>query len=206
MTREEYLKYCSICKNQKLDLQQGLVCGLTNQLADFEGTCESFEEDVDLKVKFEKKELQNEVINMTASLGKRCANYIIDLVFYFIFSTLFGIEIVAILAIVSPESLSFFDQANVLVDYGFGFITGMVYYSFLEAATGRTIGKFITKTKVVDENGKRPDFGTIVLRSLCRFIPFEPFSFLGAESSGWHDKLSKTWVIDVSKTPPGTDK
>jgi len=73
----------------------------------------------------------------------------------------------------------------------------MVYYSSFEVLTGRTIAKFITGTKVIDENGKTPDFGTIMLRSLCRFIPFEPFSFLGNERIRWHNRLSKTRVVNV---------
>jgi len=32
-------------------------------------------------------------------------------------------------------------------------------------------------------------------RTLCRYIPFEPFSFLGNKPIGWHDSLSKTLVV-----------
>ena len=73
----------------------------------------------------------------------------------------------------------------------------MIYYTTLEYTTGRTIAKHITKTKVVDENGKKPNFQAILIRSLCRFIPFEPLSFLGEDKRGWHDKLSKTKVIEI---------
>jgi hypothetical protein len=41
----------------------------------------------------------------------------------------------------------------------------------------------------------RPPFGTMVLRSLCRLIPFEPFSFLGSDARGWHDSITKTRVV-----------
>ena len=45
MTREEHLSYCKICLNRKLDLKQGLICNLTEKLADFEETCQEFKED-----------------------------------------------------------------------------------------------------------------------------------------------------------------
>lgn len=197
MTREEHLRFCKICKNKKFDMKQGIICNLTNLPADFEENCNSYIEDSELKQKLESNKLENEILNKTASQGKRFANYLIDLIFLIIFKFIFGAILGIVLAIVSPSSLSIFEQDNKLINYLFGFIAGMIYYSILEATTGRTIAKFITKTKVVNQEGVKPDFGTILLRSLCRFIPFEPFSFLGSDSSGWHDKLSKTRVIEI---------
>ena len=52
---------------------------------------------------------------------------------------------------------------------------------------------------VVLEDGTKPTTSDIVIRSLCRFIPFEAFSFLGDEGRGWHDSLSDTYVVDVEK-------
>lgn len=48
MTREEHLKSCKICKNKKFDRNKGIVCKLTNEIADFEETCSNFEEDIEL--------------------------------------------------------------------------------------------------------------------------------------------------------------
>ncbi len=45
MTRDEYLAYCKICLNRKIDIHKGLVCTLTNEIADFESTCPEFKED-----------------------------------------------------------------------------------------------------------------------------------------------------------------
>ena len=69
----------------------------------------------------------------------------------------------------------------------------MGYYCFFEGIWGRTPGKFLIGTKVVDEEGDPPSFGQIVGRSACRLIPFEPFSFFGAR--GWHDSISHTYVV-----------
>lgn len=45
MTRKEMVEYCSLCVNRKMDEEKGLVCGLTNEYADFEGQCENFKGD-----------------------------------------------------------------------------------------------------------------------------------------------------------------
>lgn len=46
MTREEHLVFCKACKNQDFDPNKGVICKLTSQIADFEGQCESYLEDV----------------------------------------------------------------------------------------------------------------------------------------------------------------
>ena len=60
------------------------------------------------------------------------------------------------------------------------------------------MGKLITGTRVVTENGGKPRWGQIVGRSFARFIPFEALSVLfwnDKERRGWHDSLSKTCVV-----------
>lgn len=197
MKREEHLIFCKVCKNKKFDNRQGIVCGLTNEIADFDHSCDFYIEDSELKAQNELKLKENETHGKVASQGKRFVNYLLDLVFFFIFSFIFGATLGIILAMFSPESLSSFQEGNKLLDYLLGFISGMIYYSLFELLTGRTLAKFITKTRVVNMNGEKPDIGTILICSLCRFIPFEPFSFLGTGNSGWHDKFSKTLVIEV---------
>ena len=67
------------------------------------------------------------------------------------------------------------------------------YYIFMEYKFQKTIGKFVTKTKVVHkvENGLR--LKTIIIRTICRNIPFEYLSFFKLEY-GVHDLLSNTTV------------
>jgi uncharacterized RDD family membrane protein YckC len=196
MTREKQLEFCKICTRQKFDFKQGIICGLTDLPASFESTCEFYQEDPDLKMKHESTKSLREIQNKLAGKGTRFANYLLDLVFLLIFGVIFGFFLGIFLSIISPNLLSLITQDNRLVNYILGFFAGMIYFSTFEAATGRTIAKFITKTKVINENGEKPDFGTILIRSLCRFIPFEPLSFLLSETSGWHDRLSKTLVVE----------
>ena len=178
----------------------GVICSLTNQLADFEENCNSYIEDPKLKQAVEANKTENEILHKTVSLEKRLANCLIDLVVIFVLSSISAYVFFVVLgvpfSIFSPSSLSLVEKYPRSIDYLFKSIIGIIYYSVFEATTGRTVGKFITKTKVVNEKGEKPNFGMTLIRSLCRYIPFEPLSFLGSDNSGWHDKLSKTKVIE----------
>lgn len=69
------------------------------------------------------------------------------------------------------------------------------YYVVFEGLFQVTPGKLITGTRVVDSNGHKPTFFQIFVRSLTRFVPFEPLSFFGSSKSGWHDRWSDTRVV-----------
>lgn len=45
MTRKEHLKFCRVCQNRKMDLQQGLVCKITGKIAAFDNTCHDYKRD-----------------------------------------------------------------------------------------------------------------------------------------------------------------
>lgn len=68
------------------------------------------------------------------------------------------------------------------------------YYLISEYFFGKTLAKFVTKTYVTTEFNEKPGFTAIFMRTLCRYIPFEYFSFLWSPV-GWHDKFSKTFVV-----------
>jgi len=171
-------------------MQQGIICSLTDAVADFEDTCPSFNEDLVLKEKAAKVQIQNNVYEGGVDKGVRFTNRLIDFIFILIFSFVIGI----VLQLVSPQTLQLIASGGRLMDYAFEIIVGMIYYNFFEMITGRTMGKLMTGTKVVDEQGKMPSADKIFVRSLCRFIPFDAFSFLG-DGPGWHDSLSKTRVV-----------
>ncbi len=76
----------------------------------------------------------------------------------------------------------------------FGFATMLFYYVFLEGLFGFTFGKLVTGTRVLGVDGRRPSFGAVLVRTLVRFVPFEPFSFLTG-TRGWHDRWSGTRVV-----------
>ena len=69
------------------------------------------------------------------------------------------------------------------------------YNIVLESTTGKTIGKMVTGTIVVLEDGSKPTTDKIVARSFLRLIPFNAFSFLFLNGVGWHDTISGTGVV-----------
>ncbi len=196
MTREEHLQFCKVCTHQKKDFNQGIICSFTGRIADFEEECPSFEEDVVL-LETSFAELAADTKVPAASQNKRLVNYLVDQVFLVGCGMLFGVALGLVLVYVFPDYLYLLDEENKLADYVLGFVIAMIYYSFFEGFTGRSLGKFFTKTKVVTEEGERPDFKTVVVRSLCRHIPFNAFSFLSSDGIGWHDKFSGTRVVEI---------
>jgi uncharacterized RDD family membrane protein YckC len=77
-----------------------------------------------------------------------------------------------------------------------GALLVLAFYCFFEGLWGRTPGKLVFGTAVVNRQGEKPKFSQIIGRTLCRFIPFEAFSFLG-DGEGWHDAIPKTQVVRV---------
>ncbi len=118
----------------------------------------------------------------------RFANLILD----YIGNMIFGFVIGLIAGVTQTEWLLTF-----IVDYElfFGILMLIIYYISLEATFGRTLGKMITGTRVVNQNGEKPSVGQIVGRTFARLIPFEALSCLTEDGRGWHDTLSKTYVV-----------
>jgi len=121
-----------------------------------------------------------------ASTGQRFGNFLID---YFGAPFVFGIFL----------GLTGSDFGEGINDYVFGIMFMLIYFIPLEAISGITLGKWITGTKAVNNDGSKLTLIKAVGRTICRFIPFEPFSFLGARPEGWHDKIPKTMVISTKR-------
>ena len=129
-------------------------------------------------------ELHEEINQEPVSTGIRFANYIIDIVIFYVLVVLIAL----LLASLEPEGQ---DKAFV---YLITYLIYVGYYTAMEGATqGRTIGKLITGSKVIKEEGSPITWKDALMRSLARIVPFEPFSALGGYP--WHDKWTKTKVI-----------
>ncbi|SDR68717.1 Uncharacterized membrane protein YckC, RDD family [Formosa sp. Hel1_31_208] len=139
--------------------------------------------------------------DVLSSKSIRFLNYIIDYVIQIAIGMLIGFVIGIMAELTGDYTLAdtFLYSESRLVDFAFGYFVLMIYYTTIETFTGRSIGKYITNTKVVCYDGSKPKFKDILVRSLCRIIPFEQFSFLGEDGKGWHDSISKTYVVDVKK-------
>ena len=80
-TREEQLVFCRACQHQKLDLQQGIICGLTSAIATFDYKCPEYQEVPELKGQLEQQQKTKEIYDRMASKGKRFFNYLLDTIF-----------------------------------------------------------------------------------------------------------------------------
>ncbi len=123
---------------------------------------------------------------------RRLGTYLVDVVCSYV------VIIIVVTALVLGLGESGTQLLEGLAGNFLGILVMVVYYIGFELAFSRTPGKFVQGTVVVDENGNKPTAGQIVGRSFARLIPFEPFSCIGDRSRGWHDSMSKTYVVRVS--------
>jgi len=72
-----------------------------------------------------------------------------------------------------------------------------LYYFLFEYFTGQTIGKIITKSRVISASNDRTNFFIKIFgRTLMRFIVFDLFSYLFTYK-GFHDMISKTELVKL---------
>ena len=131
-----------------------------------------------------------------ADKGLRFANLIIDTIAFYILIFLFGM----LLAVIAPEMFS--DEGDVspsLTLNLFVIIIYLLYFILMEGLfKGKTLGKLITGTRAVKEDGSSITIGDAFKRTLSRFVPFEPLSALGYRP--WHDKWTDTVVVKEYKS------
>lgn len=133
-----------------------------------------------------------------ASNGQRFLNLLIDvLLMRFGLSLLTGRLVGELLVNYFPEfTIKLLDKGfeYYLTIYIIGAVNIIFYYTIFEAFfRGHTLGKLITGTRAIRENGEELRFTDALLRSLCRLIPFEWFSGFGYRP--WHDSWTRTIVI-----------
>ena len=148
------------------------------------------------------KKLLKIIEDNKASQGERFANFIIDRVVIYILFFLYGTFAVLVYELLNIDF--FLNIANKLASLSRVediLVTTAVYFLylfFMEYFTkGRTIGKYITGTKVMSTDGTTPTLQDFFIRNISRLVPFDAFSFLG--NNGWHDNWSDTRVISVKK-------
>lgn len=137
--------------------------------------------------------------DLYASKEKRFINMVIDTIGYYAFSFIIGLilGVFELLGISGP--LNFIASMGTIGSFIFSVSIMLAYFCLLEVPFQKSLGKFATKTIVVMEDGSKPTFQDIFIRSLCRLIPFEAFSFLGQDGRGWHDSMSNTYVVEIDR-------
>ncbi|CAM3905967.1 RDD family protein [Flavobacterium sinopsychrotolerans] len=133
--------------------------------------------------------------DLLASKGQRLLNFVIDLFIIYVIEISIGTTIILIGDLTKSDTASnWVSSLRGVESFFFGLVILFFYYLITEMYFSRTFGKYFTKTIVVKHEGSRPNMKSIIVRTLSRLIPFEPFSFLTADR-GWHDTLSVTYVV-----------
>jgi len=135
-----------------------------------------------------------------ASKTRRLANYFLDIIFFriLLFPTWFLIGyFAASVGLIDSDSAEWLTDP--IVDWSLSIVSFFFYYFAFETMWQRTPAKFITGTKVLNYDGTKPTARTIAVRTLARLVPFEPFSFLGKEAYGWHDKWPDTTIVRAKR-------
>jgi uncharacterized RDD family membrane protein YckC len=145
-------------------------------------------------------ELNAEITYTYATTGQRFLNFLIDnLLLRFGLSMLTGMAIGMILGSFFPDyMLELSESGNRFGLYALAYliviINYLIYYTICEKAfKGYTLGKLITGTRAIREDGNELTLKDALLRSLSRMVPFEAFSAFGGYP--WHDSWTKTRVI-----------
>lgn len=146
--------------------------------------------------------LEPEKFIVQASSGKRFANYIIDYLFFYAILFVGSMTIAYLfpsgyLDAVSNATITGSD----IIDTILNLIIFGLYMFVLEALfKGKSIGKLFTGTRAVNEDGTRLTLHNALMRGLVRSVPFDGLSALGSPSYPWHDKWTKTYVIDEKQS------
>lgn len=120
---------------------------------------------------------------------RRFFTYLVDYTCYLLICVVIGMVIGVLFG---RQGLAVMNRMGLWIQViGLGLM--LAYYIFFEGFWGRTPGKFVCGTVVVNEQGGRPSWGQIVGRTFTRFVPFEPFSMFSERA--WHDAWPHTHVV-----------
>ena len=127
-----------------------------------------------------------------ATSGWRFMNLVVD------YAGQAGLTFLVVFSIYISGLGYWYETLNVGEDFLLNIGIFVSYYAFQEALWGRTLGKLITRTRVVTEHDQPITWKHAMLRSLVRLVPFEAFSFLSSsQPRGWHDRWTGTKVVSL---------
>jgi uncharacterized RDD family membrane protein YckC len=145
-------------------------------------------------------ELSSEIQLQYASTSQRFLNYLIDnLLMQFGLSYATGAAVGILLGLLFPEYIIRISENPERMDvYVLGYVIAIVnyllYYTICEKGfKGYTLGKAITGTRAIREDGGELTLRNAFLRTLSRLVPFEALSGFGGHP--WHDTWTKTMVV-----------
>jgi uncharacterized RDD family membrane protein YckC len=141
-----------------------------------------------------------EPVYVRADAGKRFANYILDIIVYYILMFVIGMLYGLIFPEYVDENATYLTGSQ-LYDTLLSIFIYILYMSLVEGLFyGKSVGKLITGTRAVNLDGSRISIGTAFGRGFSRAVPFCPFSAFGTPCNPWQDDWTNTMVIDSKKS------
>jgi uncharacterized RDD family membrane protein YckC len=142
---------------------------------------------------------QNKLLLVPASPGKRLANFVIDQL------VVIAVIVLVLVILNNVDHVMGERLLGMLATPLIGNLLAAFLYSFMMSVEealmkGKSIGKLITGTRAVMEDGSAMNGERTFLRNLIRCVPFNQFSALGAPPNPWHDRWSHTLVIDEKRS------
>ena len=135
-----------------------------------------------------------------ASQGQRFLNWLIDNLFMrFALSYASGYAVGYLLLAIAPDFLMEIAYGERgwrfwTLAYIVGIFNYIIYYTICEKAfRGYTLGKLLSVTRAIRNDGAELTFKDAILRSLSRIVPFEVLSALAGIP--WHDSWTDTTVV-----------
>jgi uncharacterized RDD family membrane protein YckC len=125
------------------------------------------------------------VKRILCSKTKRTINFIIDLLL------LAGILFFPVSSL-PKENYNLYLTIIILLSVFIGYIIP-------ETLWGQTLGKLVTNTIVVDENGKKPGIFSVIIRTVLRANPVSSAIYAFGNDYPKHDKHSKTYVVSKER-------
>jgi uncharacterized RDD family membrane protein YckC len=121
-------------------------------------------------------------------IGTRVLNFIIDTLLVFAISLLCNR---------ARQFYVYYYQATPWPFYYFFWLIMVVYYFIFESFFGRTPGKWLTMSKVVNDKGSRPAIWQVFVRSILRVTLIIDCLFIPFTDRTLHDFASKTGVVEI---------
>ena len=139
-------------------------------------------------------DIEQEQLNPAASfqyqgIGVRAASILID----FVISLIVGLLIISI-------ELNFSQNSMIpLLGSLLWIVFFLVYYVYMEGSRGQTIGKMLTRIKVVSEDGGKINMNQALIRNVLRIIDAIAFYLVGAVLI-WRSEKKQRLGDSVAKT------
>jgi uncharacterized RDD family membrane protein YckC len=120
----------------------------------------------------------------------RFLNYFFDVLFIYMNHFL-------ILRLFNRMKGNYFEEDISDLEHRLIFISAFIlYYVLLEKVFGATVGKAITNSKVVNDEGENISLKQAIIRTFSRLVPLESISLFFSYNYPWHDKWSNTFVVN----------